>query len=165
MKRIFSNSLTLILFVSAVSFVLTFGTALLEYIIPTQQEAQAVDNDGQLIFIVVALLTCILFLNATDIVSFWLRGKAQELKVKNMVGLPSVYIYLPLYLNFNLLIFLSFLIGVIAAVGCSFLFSYVITVTVSFLSCLCSFLFCTVFLNLFCMILLWHKLRRGYMEL
>lgn len=165
MKRFFSKSLALLLFSSSVSFVLTFGTAMIEYISRIQSDVGERANDQNTILVILVLVVCLLLLNTTDIIECWLRGKAQELKVKNLVGISSVNIFLPLFLNLNMLVVISFLIGTAAAFICSFLTSSVFAVGISILSCACSFLFSTIFLNLFCIIVVWHKLYNGYMEI
>lgn len=162
MKRILNKSLAFVLFGSAISFVLTFGMALLAFIQSIQIDADSAGQDSRIVFFALALLVLLLCLNTADIIGFWLRGKTQEIKVKNLVGIAQVHIYFPLYLNLNLLIILSAFIGMAAAMGCAL--SGFITIKVTLSGCLCSLLFCMGFLNLFFTIILWRKLRCKDME-
>ena len=159
MKHLFTKSGALMLFASAVSFVLVFGTSLIRSL-----TGRGETEDISLFLLVTALLTALLLLNATDVVGFWLRGKTQELRVKHILGIPRRRIYASLYADLNLLLFLSFPIGVLLAALCAALFSPLTEVSLTLSGCLLALIFDALFLNLFCMALTKLKLRREFTE-
>lgn len=162
MKRFFYKSNILIIFSSAISFVLTFGISLmLEF-----QKTQKNDfNDKTMITGIIILVILLLLLNVTDVLSYWLRGKRTEIFVKNIIGISNKYIYIPLYVNLNLLILVSYLIGVFFSVIFAQIIASLLLVKINFISCFISLIFSLLIENCFCIAIIRYKLRHGFMEL
>ena len=157
MKRFFHKSIGVLLFSSAVSLVLTLGTALARAL---NRMSNGDFNDGRGIIVVGAAISFLLLLNTIDIIEFWLRGKLQELRVKHIVGIGRANTYFPLYLNLNLLILIGYVVGVVLTVGMAALMKTVFEFKLTAVDCLLSFGFCVLFLNLFCTLLVPRALRK-----
>ena len=165
MKHIFHRSFVLISFFSAVTIVLILGISLIS---GQSTEANIDSNDRMMIWGLTALITIILLLNISDIIAYWINGKAQEIRAKYIVGIKEKTIFSHIFLNLNFLNILSFFIGLAASVATAYIISSVsayLVVKISFSAIFLAFAFNVLLLNAISTLILKYKLRNGYMEL
>lgn len=165
MKHIFHRSFVLISFFSAVTIVLILGISLIS---GQSTEANIDSNDRMMIWGLTALITIILLLNISDIIAYWINGKAQEIRAKYIVGIKEKTIFSHIFLNLNFLNILSFFIGLAASVATAYIISSVsayLIVKISFSAIFPAFAFNVLLLNAISILILKYKLRNGYMEL
>lgn len=165
MKHIFHKSFVLVSFFSAVTIVLILGISLIG---GQSAETNVDSNDSVMIWGLTGLIIIILLLNISDIIAYWINGKAQEIRAKYIVGIKEKTILSRIYLNLNFLNILSFFIGLAASVATAYIissFSAYLVVKISFLAIFLAFAFNVVLLNAISILILKYKLRNGYMEL
>lgn len=165
MKHIFHKSFVLVSFFSAVTIVLILGISLIG---GQSAEANVYSNDSMMIWGLTALMIIILLLNISDIIAYWINGKAQEIRAKYIVGIKEKTIFSRIYLNLNFLNILSFFVGLAASVATAYIISSVsayLVVKISFLAIFLAFAFNVVLLNAISILILKYKLRNGYMGL
>lgn len=115
MKHIFHKSFVLVSFFSAVTIVLILGISLIG---GQSAETNVDSNDSVMIWGLTGLIIIILLLNISDIIAYWINGKAQEIRAKYIVGIKEKIILSRIYLNLNFLNILSFFIGLAASIVC-----------------------------------------------
>ena len=123
-------------------------------------------SDKNIIMLISLITVLLLLLNVSEIVSLWLNGKSNQIYVKNLLGIKPSRIYFPIFAIFNVLILLSFAIGIFMSTIISNLFDINnFNVNISPMTCIIVLVFTCLIENLFLIINLSTKLKNGYMEL
>lgn len=165
MKHIFHKSFVLVSFFSAVTIVLILGISMMG---GQGAETKIDPNDSMMIWGLTALIIIILLLNISDVIAYWINGKAQEIRAKYIVGIQEKTISSRIYLNLNFLNILSFFIGLAISVATAYIISSIssyLVANISFSAIFLAFGFNAVLLNAISILILKYKLRNGYMEL
>lgn len=112
MRRLLHKSFALMLFTVMISFTFNMGFPILSLL----RKSDVNSKNDQTIFAVAMFLVLVLIsLNAFEVVSFWISGKDQELYVKRLVGIRNATIRKSVFVDFNLVLIISSIIGIIVS--------------------------------------------------
>lgn len=160
MKSRLHKSFVLILFTASVNFVFIAFASLVG-----GGRLQELGIEHRALIGLAAVVTALLFLNAGEIASMWVRGRERQIFVKRLVGIPEKHILRSLFADFAAAYLFSFVIGLLLAWLLSLTVKNAFSFSLAPLACVTAFFFNAFIEIAFAAIFIRKKIKRIYGEI
>ena len=130
---IFHKSSSILIFSTTISFVLIVGISI---IVDRMNDSVTDLADIKIITVIIAATLIALLLNCVDIINFYVNGKKAQIKVMYIVGIQKSKIYLFFFVQYNFLLILAYVLGIVIAIITSTIIHNIIEYSTNFCACI-----------------------------